>query len=516
MEAVSINRPTLQNVLARRELVTYFTIAVLAHAIVWTILPLLFQSNVALDMVEGLAWGQEWQLGYEKDPPLFPWVIHTLTCWSHKQLWISYLAGQVCVAITFFSVWQLGKRITSKKEALIGALMLEGVYYFNIPTLEFNDILLQTPFAALFGWLLHKAIKEDRLRDWLLSGAVASLGLWSRYSMGAYILPLAMFALAHPVSRQRLGSKGPWLMLLTATLLFLPHFYWIVTSDFISIKYVGNRAPEVPLLSDYVKEFFTFIGAQLLALLPMLAVTAVMWRWRSTRQWRQWRWQDFDRAYLAVLALGPVVVSLTLSLLTARPLRAMWGAPLWCFIGLFIAVLLQPVLTVQRWRYLGRSWMVLLLLPVIYFVVAKTYGTRMTGNEQVVHFPGESLGRKVNEQWLASTRQPLRYVAGDTWSAGNVSFYAKDRPSVIFSHGDLSVSPWIDSADVQRAGVALVWNIKEDGSAIPPKMLNRFPNAIQQSNLTVTGKLTHQFGLAFVFPATAADMQRSDDLKTLP
>jgi 4-amino-4-deoxy-L-arabinose transferase-like glycosyltransferase len=516
MEAASISRPAVQSIPARRELSTYFTIAVLAHMIAWTILPLLFQSNVALDMVEGLAWGKEWQLGYEKDPPLFPWVIHTLTCWSHKQLWISYLAGQICVAITFFSVWQLGKRIASKKEALIGALLLEGVYYFNIPTLEFNDILLQTPFAALFGWLLHKAIKEDRLRDWLLSGVVASLGLWSRYSMGAYILPLAIFALAHPVSRQRLRSRGPWLMLLTATLLFLPHLYWIVASDFISIKYVGNRAPEAPLLSNYFQDLFGFISAQLLALLPMLVIAAWMWRWRTARQWLQWHWQNFDHAYLASLALGPVVISLTLSVLTARPLRAMWGAPLWCFIGLFIVMLLQPVLTAQRWRYLRRSWLVLFLLPVVYFVAARTYGTSMTGNEQVVHFPGESLGRSVNEQWLNSTHRPLKYISGDTWSAGNVAFYANDRPSVIFSHRDLSISPWIDSADVQRAGVALVWDIKEEGNAIPPKMLNRFPNAVQQPSFSATGKLTHQFGLAFVFPAGMSDMQRIDDRPTRP
>jgi 4-amino-4-deoxy-L-arabinose transferase-like glycosyltransferase len=506
MEAASITRPEVRPALAQRALTSYFTYAVLAHMVVWTILPVLLQSNVSLDMVEGLAWGKEWQLGYQKDPPLFPWVIHLITICANKQLWISYLTGQLCVAIVFFSVWKLGKRIGSEKEALVGALLLEGIYYFNLPTLEFNDILLQMPFAALFGWLLHKAIRENHLKDWFLCGVVASLGLWSRYSMGAYILPLALFALAHPFSRQRLTSAGPWVMILTATLLFLPHLYWIIASDFISIKYVGDRAPAAALLTDFLRDFFGFIGAQALALLPMLVVVALLWRWRTARAWLTLRWQDFDSAYITALALGPIAVSLALSLLAMRPLRAMWGAPLWSFIGLFIVLLLKPALTSQRWRYLGRAWLVLFLLPIVYFVIAKSYGTSVTGNEQVVHFPGESLGRGINQQWFSATRQPLKYVAGDTWSAGNVSFYADDRPSVIFSYGDQRVSPWIDINDVHRSGTVLVWDINEEGSAIPKKMEDRFPHAVLQPSITVTGKLSHRFGVAFVFPESLSHL----------
>ncbi|MBB3213512.1 4-amino-4-deoxy-L-arabinose transferase-like glycosyltransferase [Herbaspirillum sp. Sphag1AN] len=314
-------RPHIYAQQVRHDLAFHFMLAVLAHLLVWTLLPLLFQSNIALDMAEGLAWGKEWQLGYEKDPPLYPWVIQALTTLSGKQLWISYLAGQVCVATVFFSVWQLGKRIASEKEALVGALLLEGIYYFSLPTLEFNDILLQMPFTALFGWLLHKANADNRLRDWIFTGLVASLGLWSRYSMGAIIAPLALFALLHPVSRQRLRTPGPWVMMAVATLMFVPHLIWMAQTDFMSIKYVGKRAPKSPDLLAYLQGLFSFISAQLGALLPMLLVSVLLWRWRSSRDWLQRRWAQFDFAYLSVLALGPVCFSLFLSWVAMRPLR---------------------------------------------------------------------------------------------------------------------------------------------------------------------------------------------------
>ncbi|MDP5008844.1 MAG: glycosyltransferase family 39 protein, partial [Glaciimonas sp.] len=259
-----------QEVLQRKQTLTLaFASAVILHVILWTLLPLLLQTNVSLDMVEALAWGREWQLGYEKDPPLWPWIMELITHVANKQLWMSYLFGQLCIATVFFAVWQLGRRIASDSEALIGALLLEGIYYFNFPTPEFNDIILQMPFAALFGWLLHKAITENHLKDWILGGVVASLGLWSRYSMGAYLLPLALFMLAHPVARRRLTSPGPWVLVFTTTLLFLPHLYWIVQSDFISIQYVGRRAPALNSFMDLLRSLMSFATSQLLALLPM-------------------------------------------------------------------------------------------------------------------------------------------------------------------------------------------------------------------------------------------------------
>ncbi|QDG70141.1 glycosyltransferase family 39 protein [Janthinobacterium tructae] len=477
-----------------------FSIAVLAHVTIWIILPLLFQRNIALDMAEGLAWGKEWQLGYEKDPPLFPWVIQTITSWSNRGIWISYLAGQLCVATVFFAVWQLGRRVATEMQALVGALLLEGIYYLSLPVLELNDIVLQMPFSALFAWFLHKAIQDNQLRYWMLAGLVSSLGLLSRYSMGAYIVPIAIFVLIHPTSRGRLRSKGPWLLILISALVFFPHLCWIIESDFISIKYVGNRAPEISHAFTFIKEYFSFIGAQFLALLPMLLVASFLWRWRSSRIWLRARWNDFDFCYIAVLALGPAIFSLLLSLLAQRPLRAMWGAPLWFFIGIFIVIIFQPILTKKRFRHFIRAWIVLLIFPASFFVAEKIYGTDITGNEQAVNFPGENFGNSINNRWSAMTKKPLKYVVGSTWNAGNVAFYAKDRPSVIFSHADLHVSPWAKAEEIKRAGAVIVWNMREEGFALPHYLASRFPDAIVQPAVTVKGKRYHHFGVAYILP----------------
>lgn len=49
-----------------------FGMFLVLHFTVWTILPALLYANLPLDLIEALVYGREWQLGYDKLPPL-PW-----------------------------------------------------------------------------------------------------------------------------------------------------------------------------------------------------------------------------------------------------------------------------------------------------------------------------------------------------------------------------------------------------------------------------------------------------------
>ncbi len=481
-----------------------FALAVLSHVILWTLLPGLLLNNASLDIVEALAWGHEWQLGYEKDPPLWPWVTEVLTMWPGKNLWACYLAAQICIGTVFVAVWQLGRRVTTQREALIGALLLEGVYYFNFPTPEFNDIILQMPFGALFGWLLHRALTDNRLRDWFLCGLVAGLGLWARYSMGAYLVPMAIFVLAHPLARRRLAEPGPWVLAATALLVFLPHMVWIVDSGFISIQYVARRAPEIAK-GDYLIKLVSFIGAQLAAFIPMLLLALMLWRWRdkdATPPSPQGSRKEFDRAYLVALALGPIVFSLVLSFMTQRPPRVMWAAPLLCFMGLLVATAIRPVLNAQRLRTFGRAWLVALLLPALLFALDQIGRPLLAGKESRTHFPGRQLAAEVTHRWHAETGMPLKYVIGDTWYAGNAAFYSDDRPSAMFVYGGYRFNPWLTAEGVRKSGAVLVWDAELEGADIPKFFAEQFPGAALQPQAPLEGPASvHKIGIAILFPS---------------
>ena len=472
-------------VLVRPDLL--FVAVVGLHVLAWTLLPVLVHPNAPLDVVEGMAWGREWQPGYAKGPPLFAWTLGVLDPLpGDLRLAAIYLVSQLCIAVTFFGVWRLGCRILSSAEALLGVMLLEGVYYLTYPTPELNEIIMQMPISALLGWVFHRAVTEARHSDWVVVGVLAALGMWTRYSSAAVLLSLGAFVLMLPAGRRCVRTAGPYIAFAVFLLLWSPHVAWIVQSDFQSIAYVASRA--VPLASawDYLIAPANFGLAQLLALLPALALAFMLHTTRRSRVGGRDRDVCYtDRVYVAVLALGPFVIAEALSLATGMGLRSMWGGPLWCFIGLFLVVMAQPTRSLIRLRPFLIAWCIVAALPVVAYAGVHGLGPVLKANEKRSSFPGDALADAVTAVWRDATGQPLRFVVGETWLAGNVAFYSPDRPSV-FIDADRKVAPWIDPDVLVTAGAVLLWDAAAVGDALPAELRQAFPSAVVREPLVLS------------------------------
>src|SRR5262249_7573409 len=97
------------------------------HLVVWTLLPVLLCPNLQLDLVEDLAMGKEWQLGYWKHPPL-PWWMADLVYRLVGDVSAVYVLGPLAAVICFYGVWLLAREVIGEFEGLIAVLALEGVH----------------------------------------------------------------------------------------------------------------------------------------------------------------------------------------------------------------------------------------------------------------------------------------------------------------------------------------------------------------------------------------------------
>ena len=50
----------------------FFVLFLFAHLLIWTLIPSIVNTNLPLDTIEALTWGNELKLGYDKYPPIFP------------------------------------------------------------------------------------------------------------------------------------------------------------------------------------------------------------------------------------------------------------------------------------------------------------------------------------------------------------------------------------------------------------------------------------------------------------
>src|SRR5581483_7692575 len=132
------------------------------HFAVWTALPSLLYANLPLDLIEALTYGREWQLGYDKLPPLPWWMIEAVYRTVGAD-WAFYALAQIAVLAAFALVWATALPLAGPRRALVAILIIDGLHYFHFTAAKFNHDVIQLPFWALAGYAFHAALKRGHI-----------------------------------------------------------------------------------------------------------------------------------------------------------------------------------------------------------------------------------------------------------------------------------------------------------------------------------------------------------------
>ena len=457
---LSQSRPTLP-----RSVLVFAALYLLA----WSVLPPLLSTSLALDVVESLTWGREWQWGYYKHPPLSPWVLHLF--WRAFGEVGPYLLSQLCIAATLWCVWRAGLRLMAPERALIGTVLTMGVVFYTRPALEFNHNVAQMPLWAALGWCLLAALQDGRLRQWLALGLLAGLGMLTKYSVAVVLACMGLYLVLSP-ARRVLRQPGPWLALAAALAVFAPHLLWLWQTDWLPMAYASQRAAADTAQHSARLSAVVFLGTQALNHLPLALVTlvaalgarralrpataAAATAGRPTAPLARWRLHTAWPGYLLALALGPGLLVALLGLLLGLRLRDMWGAPMWAFSGLLVAASL-PALWLQPLRpRLLRAMAVWLVLASVLCGAYLACGAQWRQRPSRTDWPAAALGAQAQGAWRTLSHCPLDTVAGDYWLAGMVVVASPDRPSVLIPE-DARFSPWATAQRLQAHGALWVW-----------------------------------------------------------
>lgn len=476
---------------------------------VWTCLASFTQPNAPLDLIEWLAWGHEWRWGYPKHPPFPAWIAEVFAQLSPGGVWGVYLAGYLTTALCLWTVWRLGREMLPPRLALLAALSLEGLIFFNYDVSEFsNNVVLNACWASAI-LCFHRALRTDRLGWWIGLGGAVGLGLLSKYTLVFLLVPMALVFLIDRPARRLLSRPGPYLAAALALGLFAPHLLWMIDNEFVTIRYGLDRSANPGPWLNHLEYPLLFSLSQLGRLLPVLFVllplTSWFWQWRRTDA------EARDRDYLLLLVLGPVVLLLLVSLLSGKQLREVWGSPLWTFTGLLLLAALRLDVTA---RTLTRTDWHLGVVVVLFlgFALAKNYlEPALSHRPGRIHFPGKRLAEEVTRAWVEQCGEPFPIVGGECWLAGNISCYAAHRPS-LYSSGlvgyvamDARITPWTSDEGMRRRGGVIVWYADQTGDDLPAGLRERFPAARVQPPLLLPYQCPQslppaRIGIAFVLP----------------
>src|SRR6185312_10479981 len=182
----------------------------------------------------------------------------------------------------------------------------------------------------------------------------------------------------------------------------------------------------------------------------------------------------FDRRIVSWLSWGPFVTVLLMGLVSGRGAVAMWGYPLWLFLGVWLILIAQRSLAGPLPRIL-LTWGIVFTCLALAFIANYAVLPRIDHRYRAVFYPGGSLGRDIGQRFETATGQPLRYVVGTMWDGGNVAHYAPSHPRVLVD-GEPKRAPWIDLADLKRRGAVVVWT-EGDRNAVPAEFRTVAGNA---------------------------------------
>jgi len=439
------------------------------HFTFWTALPALLYANLPLDLIEALTYGREWQLGYDKLPPLPWWLVEIM----HRTFGVDaayYALAQLAVIVALVAVWATARPLVGATGALVAVLIIDGMHYLQYTAVKFNHDVIQLPFWGLAGYAFHAALKRGRTRHWLLLGFCLGAALWAKYFVVVLAAPYALFVLLDREARRALATPGPWITLIVALVIAAPHVVWLFKTDFLPFAYAEHRASAVRGWFDHILHPAVFAGSQIFFLLPSFFIaSALFWPRQQHAHLSSGVSENasdaFDRRIVTLLAFGPGLTMILLTAVSGRGTFAMWGYPLWLYVGLWIVLKAPAHIDRSRLTRVVAAWGAVFTMFVIVFTVNYTVLPLVDHRYRAVFFPGDKLGAELTARFRAATGNKLDYVVGSMWDGGNLAHYSADQPQVLID-GLPARAPWLDLNDMRRKGAIVVWT-EDDTARLP-------------------------------------------------
>ncbi len=410
--------------LNKRNINNIFYIFVTTHLILWTVVPTITNSNLPLDTIEALAWGSNLDWGFNKHPPLsafFPEVFFQI---FGPQDWAYYFLSQIFVVISFFIIFKLSQEILNNGTlSLLSVFLIEGIYFYNFTTPEFNVNVCQLPFWCLtvyYTWKIYIS-KKIELYDCILLGAAAAFGILSKY-LFIYLLVAIDLLFAYLIFFKK-SKKFDFKYLVSLEVFFvilIPHIIWLFNNDFITIKYGFARAGlDEGQIMNHLKYPLIFTLKQIGILTPFLILV-----WLIIKKIpKKLNLKDEKLLFLIFINLVPIVLVFMTALITGSKIRTMWMTPFYLFFGTLFIYLLKNQINIKKLKSFLIAFIFLFLLsPILYGYVS------ISKTDKRTDYPGKDIAIKVQMAWHEQHDEPIKYVLGDEWAAGNLSYHINSRP----------------------------------------------------------------------------------------
>ena len=406
--------------IAKKDINKVLAIFLLSHLVIWVLIPTISNDNLPLDTIEALAWGNNLDWGFNKHPPLSAFAVEVFYQIFGNQDWAYYFLSQLFVVSTFFIIFKFSEDFFKNKiHCLISILLLEGIFFYNFTTPEFNVNVCQLPFWALTVYYCWKGLKQNDITSWLLFGLFAGLGILSKYLFVYLLIALDVFFI-YLIIKRKFNFKC-FVSLISFFIVLLPHLIWLIDNNYITVTYALHRTgiEDSNFFISHISFPSIFLGKQIGILIPFF----VMFFFIISKLKTKIKFKDKKLIFLIVINIVPIVLIFLTSLFMGVKIRTMWMTPFYLFMGVLLVYIFQKKIILKKFKYFISIFLILFISsPIIYFYISITQTNKRTD------YAGKEISQIVQKKWDSNFVNKIGVVGGDEWHGGNLSYHLKDRP----------------------------------------------------------------------------------------
>ena len=394
-----------------------------SHLILWTVIPSISNENLPLDTIEALAWGSNLDWGYSKHPPLSAFAVEIFYNLFGNQDWAFYFLSQIFIIISFLFIFKLTEEFTNDRFlALISILLLEGIFFYNFTSPEFNVNISQIPFWAASLYFSYRCTKFNKISDYIFLGIVLGFGILSKYLFIYLAIGVKFLFLYLLFKKEKISFKNMVLTALIVLLILSPHIKWLLENDFITISYGFKRTGGIGSLFDHLIYPSLFFLKQIGVLIPFFIMSFFLTEKFKTKI----KFNSNKFIFLNCTVLIPIVLMIITSIIIGAKIRTMWMTPFYVGLGVLMVDIFKANINIRKLRNFFKVFLFFFLFsPLLYLTVSILDDTKRTD------YPGKEISRLVQNKWDDNFTNEIRIVVGDEWFAGNLSYHLSSRPEWI-------------------------------------------------------------------------------------
>jgi len=468
-----------------------------AHAVLWTfiLINLKAAQDVHMDVAEAFAWGQKFQLGYGKHPPLSGWVAGLWFKLFPVADWATYALAMTTLGTGLVICWLISLRVVDRRRAFFAVVMLALYPIFNFKGYKYNPDLLQLVTLPLLVLAYLHAFERRSARAGLWLGLAGALALMTKYWVLTMIGAIGLAALLHPERLLFLRSPAPWVAIVTLVVAMIPHLVWLRDVNFVPLTYAGDvyglssRAQSLQLVLGYIGHNLALLavpvvlaavalawgslsGARPLALFSPLSPGVADRTVNSSQAINIWIIQ-------IVVAVGPPLGGLIFSVY----MKTDWGISLFFLTPLALVALAS--LRIQRIAlfHITAIWLASTLVGLAASPYVAIAEVAENPNGASSYGARSQLARELTQAWHTRFHTRWAVVAGTTEIGEPMTFYSMDHPAP-YTPDELWSSGLTSLAEARRLGFIGICDTSDGRLPICEAWMAA--NAINAEPLTIT------------------------------